>query len=44
MLSRDLGFVDRISADRLLAEADQLARMLSGLRKRVMSDAHLNGA
>jgi len=38
MLSRDLGFIDGGSAGRLLDEADQVARMLSALRKRVVCD------
>jgi four helix bundle protein len=35
MLSRDLGFLPRGSSETLLREKTEIARMLSGLRKKV---------
>jgi len=38
MLSRDLGFLARDSADELLKEITEIARMLNALKKRVVGD------
>jgi len=39
MLSRDLGYIAAESADQLLAEVEQIARMLHALRSKVHKDA-----
>jgi four helix bundle protein len=40
MLSRDLGYLSATAADPLLAEADEIARMLCALRAKVERPAH----